>query len=101
MCASADLPGLGALADRANRAVNGDRVCYINNVHINYSNICVNRCRFCAFRKDSAESAGAFFLEPEAVLAKARAGWQEGVREFHLVGSCHPDGPAGLFPPDA
>ncbi|MBN2288229.1 MAG: aminofutalosine synthase MqnE [Candidatus Glassbacteria bacterium] len=92
-----DLPGLGRLADQANRARNGDRVYYINNVHLNYTNICVNSCRFCAYNRKNALEPGAFFLSVEQVLAKARAGWREGVREFHIVGGCHPDAPLEYY----
>ena len=92
-----DLAGLGMLADRANLACNGDRVCYINNAHINYTNICVNRCRFCAYRKPRPEAPGAFFLSPEEVLDKAREIWNPRVRELHIVGGCHPDAPLDYY----
>lgn len=92
-----DIPGLGALAGRANAALNGDRVCYINNAHINYTNICVNRCRFCAYRKSGIGSPGAFFLSPEDVLDKAREICNPRVRELHIVGGCHPDAPLDYY----
>jgi len=86
-----DLPGLGRLADRINRVKNDNKVYFINNVHLNYTNICVNNCRFCAYSRNNALEKGAFFLSVEQVLEKARAGWHEGVREFHIVGGCHPE----------
>lgn len=86
-----DLLALGRMADEINRARNGNKVYYINNIHINYTNICANRCRFCAYRKDSLKNKGAFFLSPEEILAKARGCWHEKVREFHIVGGCHPE----------
>jgi aminodeoxyfutalosine synthase len=92
-----DIPGLGLLADRANLELNGDRVFYINNAHINYTNICVNRCRFCAYRKSGPEVPGAFFLSPEEVLGKAREIWNPRVRELHIVGGCHPDAPLDYY----
>lgn len=94
---SLDLPGLGRLADRANRAKNGERVCYIVNAHINYTNLCVNKCRFCAYRKSDEEQPGAFFLTVEQVLEKARLIWEPRVREFHIVGGCHPDAPLDYY----
>ncbi len=97
LCETTDIPGLGLLADRANLALNGERVCYINNAHINYTNICVNRCRFCAYRRAGAESPGAFSLSPDEVLEKARALWSGRVREFHIVGGCHPDAPLEYY----
>ena len=85
-----DILGVGRLADEANRKKNGDRVYYINNLHINYTNVCVNKCRFCAYRKD-AENPGAFFLSVEQVLEKARELWHDRAREIHIVGGCHPE----------
>ena len=46
---------IGELAATANQAKNGDRVLFNVNRHINYTNICVNRCAFCAFSRESEE----------------------------------------------
>ena len=50
---SPDLLTLGALADLANRRVNGDRVFFAANQHINPTNVCVlrNTCVFCSFAR--------------------------------------------------
>ncbi|MEA2063937.1 MAG: aminofutalosine synthase MqnE [Gemmatimonadota bacterium] len=92
-----DLLGLGHLADWANRARNGLKVYYIDNLHLNYTNICVNNCRFCAYSKKSPSEKGAFFFSVEQVLEKADAGWHKGVREFHIVGGCHPEAPLDYY----
>ena len=49
----------------------GDDVYFVVNRHINYTNVCRNRCRFCAFSRDEGE-AGAYTLTVDEVLAKAR-----------------------------
>ncbi|MGH2707568.1 MAG: aminofutalosine synthase MqnE, partial [Actinomycetota bacterium] len=51
--ATADLLGLGTLADFANRRANGDRVFFSANQHINPTNVCVlrNTCVFCSFAR--------------------------------------------------
>jgi aminodeoxyfutalosine synthase len=95
--ATDDLLGLGHLADLANRAKNGDKVYYINNVHLNYTNLCVNDCLFCAYNRVNTLEQGAFFLSVEQILEKARSGWHERVREFHIVGGCHPDAPLEYY----
>jgi len=92
-----DLHTLARLADEAKRAKSGDKVFYINNVHLNYSNICVNGCRFCAYSKRSAGEKGAFFLTPEEVLQKAHANFHPSVKEFHIVGGCHPSARLGYY----
>ncbi|HSO09808.1 MAG TPA: hypothetical protein VLR45_07460 [Desulfoprunum sp.] len=48
---SHDILALGYLADIVRTRLNGDRAYFIYNQHINYSNICTNLCKFCAFGK--------------------------------------------------
>jgi aminodeoxyfutalosine synthase len=51
--ATADLLGLGRLADYANARLNGDRVLFSANQHINPTNVCIlrNTCVFCSFAR--------------------------------------------------
>ncbi len=92
LLSSEDLLGVGELADRSNRARNGDRVFYNVNRHINPTNICVNRCRFCAFSRSEGEP-GAYALTLEDVLRRAARAEAEGATELHVVGGLHPDLP--------
>ncbi len=89
---SRDLLEVGALADLANRRRHGDRVFFNVNRHINYTNICVNRCRFCAFSRDRDEE-GAYALTRAEVLARADEAAAAGATEVHMVGGLHPDLP--------
>ena len=43
------------MADFARRRINGDRVYFMVNRHINPTNICRNRCKFCAFARSAGE----------------------------------------------
>jgi aminodeoxyfutalosine synthase len=86
---SSDLLRIGRLADRARRQRVGDDVYFVVNRHINYTNICRNRCRFCAFSRDEGEP-GAYTLTVDEVLAKAREAVDEGATEIHVVGGEHP-----------
>ncbi len=92
---SRDLLGLGALAHAARLAKNGHRAFYVLNRHINYSNVCVNGCAFCAYGRESGQEGG-FLLSPGEAAAKARAGSLP-VDELHVVGSCHPDLPFSYY----
>ena len=47
-----DIHAVGALAFHARTRLHGDKTYFVRNRHINYSNVCVNNCRFCAFRRD-------------------------------------------------
>jgi aminodeoxyfutalosine synthase len=89
---SRDLAAIGELAAMVNERRNGRRVCYNVNRHLNYTNICLNRCRFCAFRRDRGEE-GAYLLtigEIRSAVAEAAA---QGATEIHMVGGLHPDLP--------
>ncbi len=86
-----DLHAVLALGDLARRLRHGQRVHYVCNRHINYSNVCVQRCSFCAFRRDSAEQEGAFTLSIAEIVARVAAMAQERPAELHIVGGCHPE----------
>lgn len=89
---SDELAAIGELAAEKNSLINGRRVFFNVNRHINYTNICRNRCRFCAFRRDPGES-GAYLLDLERILAVAADAAASGATEIHLVGGLHPDLP--------
>ncbi|MDY0269172.1 aminofutalosine synthase MqnE [Trichloromonas sp.] len=93
---SNDLLAIGELAALANRRQNGDRVYFNVNRHINYSNICVNRCIFCAFCKEKGEP-GSYTLALNEVLAKAAEASAAGATEIHMVGGLHPDLPFDFY----
>jgi aminodeoxyfutalosine synthase len=85
--ATADLTGLGHLADAANRARNGDVVTFAANQHINPTNVCILRktCTFCGYARLPKE-AGAYRYTLDQVLAEAAHAADGLTREFHIVG---------------
>src|SRR2546427_978679 len=70
--ATADLLGMGSLADFANRRRNGDRVFFSANQHINPTNVCVlrNTCVFCSFARMPKEE-GAYTRSLDEVFLEA------------------------------
>ncbi len=58
---SNDLLMVGHLAAIVNARKNGERVYFIQNRHINYTNVCKNRCRFCAFSRSQGQD-GAYTM---------------------------------------
>ena len=81
---------LGELADGRKRAVSGDKVYYNRNFHIEPTNRCVFRCRFCSYRRPKGDpEAWDYSLEEIEAIARARAG--QGMTEVHIVGGVHPD----------
>ncbi|MEW6173596.1 MAG: aminofutalosine synthase MqnE [Bacillota bacterium] len=87
---STDLLAIGCLADTVRRRRHGDRVCFTVNRHINHTNVCINRCLFCAFGKSSGDK-DAYTLTIEDIEEKARQAGLMGVREIHIVGGLNPE----------
>ncbi len=89
--ASSDLLTLGRLADLANQRVNGDRVYFAANQHLNPTNVCIlrNTCVFCSFARMPKED-GAYTRSLDEVFAEADAARDNPTREFHVVGGLHP-----------
>lgn len=94
--ASDDLLAIGELAALANRRQNGDRVYFNVNRHINYTNLCVNRCTFCAFSK-GVEDEGCYTLALNDILEKCAEAGAAGATEIHMVGGLHPDLPFDFY----
>src|SRR4030066_328285 len=66
---SDDIFSLGELASSVAEMKNGQKVFFIRNRHINPTNICVNRCRFCAFSRSKGEE-GAYELTIDEIIQK-------------------------------
>ena len=90
-----DIFTLGRLADSAAHRFSGNRVFFIRNRHINPTNLCINRCRFCAFSR-SAKEDGAYEMTLEEILKRAASAGPE-VQEFHIVGGLHPEWPFEFY----
>ena len=88
--ASTDLLGIGQLADTVRQRVNGDRVYFMVNRHINPTNICRNRCKFCAFARSEGEP-GAYEMTLESIVQAAVEGAADGAYEVHIVSGLHPE----------
>jgi aminodeoxyfutalosine synthase len=86
---SDDLAALSALATRERDRRHRDCAYYIVNRHINYSNICILECAFCAFGKRRRD-AEAYELTIDAIASRAAAAHEQGASEIHMVGGLHP-----------
>jgi aminodeoxyfutalosine synthase len=91
-----DLLAVGELAAFANHRINGKRVFFNVNRHINHTNICVNRCKFCAFSK-TADEPGAYCYDLEEIRNRAIEAAEQGATEIHIVGGLHPDLPFDFY----
>ena len=81
-------------ADELRRATAGDEVTYVINRNINYTNICLYHCGFCAFSKGrSARSlrGPAYRLDLTEIAHRTREAHAAGATEVCLQGGIHPD----------
>ena len=81
---------LGRLADAKRRELFGDTVTFIVDRNINYTNVCKNECKFCAFfrRKDHKD---AYILTYDEILAKVKETVAAGGTQVMIQGGLYPD----------
>ncbi len=87
--AGAPLDRLIAIADALRRRRAGDRVSYVVNRNINFTNVCVKRCGFCAFSRGHRAEQG-YFLPLDEILRRAREAWELGATEVCLQAGLPP-----------
>jgi 7,8-didemethyl-8-hydroxy-5-deazariboflavin synthase CofH subunit len=76
----ADLLVITAVADHLRKQTVGDIVTYVVNRNINFTNVCVKACGFCAFSRGHVAEEG-YFLPVEEVIRRAREAWELGATE--------------------
>jgi len=92
----ADLHQLGQLADRVREKRVGKRASYVLNRYLNYSNVCILSCQFCAFARRKREP-GTFELSVEEMVGEASKAVAAGATEIHIVGGLHPSLPYSFY----
>lgn len=93
---SSDILALGYLANLVRERINENNAYFIYNQHINYSNICTNLCKFCAFGREKGDKL-AYEMSVEDVKEKVRERLDEPITEIHMVGGIHPDLPFSYY----
>jgi aminodeoxyfutalosine synthase len=84
-----DLNALGMIANVVREIKNGNYATYIHNRYINYSNICVLSCQFCAFAAKKRD-AHAFEYAIDEIVSAVNDALPLGITEVHMVGGLHP-----------
>jgi aminodeoxyfutalosine synthase len=84
-----DLNALGILASTVRERKNGNVATYILNRYINYSNVCILSCQFCAFAAKKSD-AHAFERSIDDIADAVRDALGSGITEVHMVGGLHP-----------
>jgi FO synthase subunit 2 len=83
------LRGLLSAADERRRRRVGERVAYVINRNVNFTNVCVKRCGFCAFSRGHRAEQG-YFLPLDEVLRRVREAWDLGATEVCIQAGLPP-----------
>jgi aminodeoxyfutalosine synthase len=86
----AELSILGSLANYIRESKHGNNTFFNRNIHIEPTNICVNNCKFCSYRRRIGEE-GAWELTIDEMVQMAQKAKATNVTEIHIVGGVHPN----------
>lgn len=93
---SNDIIGIGSLADHVRQKRHGKKAFFIYNQHLNYTNVCTNHCRFCAFSRNKGQT-GAYTMDIDDVRRHLMDRIAEPVNEIHMVGGINPALPFAYY----
>lgn len=83
-----DILTLGELANVVRERKNGNLAFYNTNIHLNPTNVCVYRCKFCAFRADLKDEKAYTFTD-DMIRERVEEARRAGATEIHVVGGLH------------
>ncbi len=87
---------VGLVADEIRRRRVGDIVSYVVNRNINFTNVCIKQCGFCAFSRDFRDEEG-YFLPTEEIVRRAKEAHQLGATEVCVQAGLPPDMEGDLY----
>ena len=87
-----DFDHVRAFADELRQDRVGETITHVVNRNINYTNICLYRCGFCAFSKGStrSERGPAYNIDHAEIARRTVEAWERGATEVCLQGGIHP-----------
>lgn len=80
---------LGAAGGKMRARMHGNKAFYVYNQHVNYTNICCNACKFCAFSKRPGQSGG-YTMDMQELTRQIVSRRDEEIDELHIVGGLNP-----------
>ena len=87
---------VGLVADEIRKRRVGDIVTYVVNRNINFTNVCIKQCGFCAFSRDFREEEG-YFLPTDEIVRRAKEAHQLGATEVCIQAGLPPDMDGDLY----
>ena len=83
-------------ADELRSRTVGDIVTYVVNRNINFTNVCIKRCGFCAFSRDFRQEEG-YLLPVEEIIRRAKEAWDYGATEVCVQAGLPPKMEGDLY----
>jgi len=87
---------LSLVADELRRRAVGEVVTYVVNRNVNFTNVCIKRCGFCAFSRGHREEQG-YFLPLSEILRRAQEAWDLGATELCVQAGLPPKMDGSLY----
>jgi len=87
---------VGLVADELRKRRVGNIVSYVVNRNINFTNVCIKQCGFCAFSRDFREEEG-YFLPTEEIVRRAKEAHELGATEVCIQAGLPPDMEGDLY----
>ena len=81
---------VGLVANELRKRRVGNTVSYVVNRNINFTNVCIKQCGFCAFSRDFREEEG-YFLPTEEIVRRAKEAHSLGATEVCIQAGLPPD----------
>jgi FO synthase subunit 2 len=91
-----DFQLVGMTANELRKRKVGDIVTYVVNRNINFTNVCIKQCGFCAFSRDFREEEG-YFLPTQEIVRRAKEAYQLGATEVCIQAGLPPDMDGDLY----
>ena len=91
-----DFHMIGMVADELRKRRVGDIVTYVVNRNINFTNVCIKQCGFCAFSRDFREEEG-YFLPTDEIVRRAKEARTLGATEVCVQAGLPPDMDANTY----
>jgi aminodeoxyfutalosine synthase len=85
-----DMNVLAGAATIVRERLNGNKVYYNRNFHLEPSNVCIHRCKFCSYRRGSIFEEGAWSMELPGIREYCLSKLTPDITEIHIVGSVDP-----------
>ena len=87
---------VGLVADELRKRRVGNVVSYVVNRNINFTNVCIKQCGFCAFSRDFREEEG-YFLPTNEIVRRAKEAHNLGATEVCIQAGLPPDMKKDLY----